>query len=86
MYDEGDERDFYQHPIQPQVAPREIPRTQPHVVETTDLGEGEIRKMIAQEISKALPSVLENYFNNKIIKENTRLMKVLLKSTKGKTI
>lgn len=50
------------------------------------ISEAEIRRMIAQEISKALPSVLENYFNNKIIKENTRLMKVLLKSTKGKTI
>jgi hypothetical protein len=70
VYDEGDERDFYQHPIQPQVAPREIPRTQPHVVETTDLGEGEIRKMIAQEIAKALPTIIEQYFDKRVLKEN----------------
>ena len=53
IYDDGDEKDFYEHPINPQVKAREIPRTQPHVTETTDLGEGEIRKMIAQEIAKA---------------------------------
>ena len=70
VYSEGDERDFYQHPIQPQVKPREIPRTQPHVVETTELGEGEIRKMIAQEIAKALPRIIEDYFDKRVIKEN----------------
>lgn len=70
VYNEGDERDFYNHPIQPQVKPREIPRTQPHVVETTDLSEGDIRKMIAQEIAKALPKIIEDYFDKRVIKEN----------------
>lgn len=70
VYSESDEREYYNHPIQPQVKPREIPRTQPHVVETTDLGEGEIRKMIAQEIAKALPKIIEAYFDKRVIKEN----------------
>jgi hypothetical protein len=43
-----------------------------------------IRKMIAEEISKALPSIVNDYFDNKIIKENTRLMKVLLKETRSR--
>jgi hypothetical protein len=70
IYSDDDERDFYEHPIEPQVRSREIPRTQPHVMETTDLGVGEIRKMIAQEIAKALPRIIEDYFDKRVIKEN----------------
>jgi hypothetical protein len=43
-----------------------------------------IKKMIAEEISKVLPGVVERYFDNKIIKENTRLMKVLLKESRNR--
>ena len=75
VYDESDERDFYQHPIQPEVTPREIPRTQPttqrkQIGEHTEVGESEIRKMIAQEIAKALPIVIEQYFDKRVLKEN----------------
>jgi hypothetical protein len=45
-----------------------------------------IKKMIAEELAKVLPSVVESYFDKKIIKENTRLMKVLLKSTQNKSV
>jgi hypothetical protein len=68
IYDELDEDDFYEHPIQPHVKPRELPRTQPHVTENV----GDIRKMIAEEISKALPSIIEQYFDKRLIKENVQ--------------
>lgn len=43
-----------------------------------------IRKIIAEEVAKILPTVIDNYMNKSIIKENTRLMKVLLKSSSNK--
>lgn len=36
-----------------------------------------IRKMIAEEIAKALPSIVENYFDKKMIKENIEVLKAL---------
>jgi hypothetical protein len=70
-YDEEDEGEYYSHPIQEQqVRPREIPNTQRRVVEHTEVGESEIRKMIAQEIAKALPVVIEQYFDKRVLKEN----------------
>jgi hypothetical protein len=71
-YDEDDERDFYSHPIQEQPKVREIPRTQPTTrrVEHTEVGESEIRTMIAQEIAKALPKIIEQYFDKRVLKEN----------------
>jgi hypothetical protein len=53
-------------------------KTNRHIPTPTGVSEDQIRVMIAQEISKALPKILENYFDKKIIKENTRLMKALL--------
>jgi hypothetical protein len=71
VYSEGDEREYFDHPIQPEVRPREIPQTQRRqVVEHTEVGESEIRKMIAQEIAKALPIVIEQYFDKRVLKEN----------------
>jgi hypothetical protein len=74
VYSESDERDFYDHPIQPKVQPREIPRTQPQTqrVEHVEVGESEIRKMIAQEIAKALPKIIEAYFDKRVLKENVQ--------------
>lgn len=60
--------------------------TQPTIireeVNTTNINEGQIRKIIAEELTKVLPSIVEKYFDNKVIKENTRLMKVLLKESR----
>ena len=69
VYNEGDERDFYEHPIQPQVKPREIPRTQPL---NESINVGSMRKMIAEEIAKALPGIIEDYFDKRVIKENVQ--------------
>jgi hypothetical protein len=49
----------------------------------TNTNSTDIRRIVAEEVAKVLPKVLENYFDKKIIKENTRLMKVLLKSSQG---
>lgn len=38
---------------------------------------GEIRKMIAEEIAKALPSIVEKYFDKKMIQENIEVLKAL---------
>lgn len=67
-YNDVDEKKF-QHPISPDVRPREIPRTQPSV---HDYNKGDIRKMIAEEIAKALPGVIEDYFDKRVIKENVQ--------------
>ena len=41
------------------------------------IDESLMRKMIAEEIAKALPSIVENYFDKKIIKENIEVLKAI---------
>ena len=36
-----------------------------------------IRKMIAEEIAKVLPSIVEKYFDKKLIQENVKILKSL---------
>lgn len=43
-----------------------------------------LRKMIAEEIAKALPGIVESYFDKKVIQENTRIMKNLIKSNNNR--
>jgi hypothetical protein len=71
-YDESDEGEYYSHPIKEEkVRPRDVPNTQRRpVTEHTEVGTSEIRKMIAQEIAKALPVVIEQYFDKRVLKEN----------------
>jgi hypothetical protein len=38
---------------------------------------GEIRKMIAEEIAKALPSIVDKYFDKRMIQENIEVLKAL---------
>lgn len=53
--------------------------TQNKVIEETtqSISEESIRKMITEEISKALPTIVENYFDKRIIKENIEVLKAL---------
>jgi hypothetical protein len=70
-YSENDEKEYYNHPIEPTPQPREIPNTQKrNIREQSEFGESDIRKMIAQEIAKALPIVIEQYFDKRVLKEN----------------
>lgn len=65
-YDEIDEGDHYSHPVtQTRV---EQPRQQ--ITETTKISSSGVRKMIAEEIAKALPSIIEQYFDKRVLKEN----------------
>jgi len=41
------------------------------------IDESLMRKMIAEEIAKALPSIVENYFDKKMIKENIKVLKAI---------
>ena len=41
-----------------------------------------IKKMIAEEIAKALPSIVEKYFDKKMIQENVKMLKVLTNKTR----
>ena len=48
------------------------------------LDNGHIRKMIAEEIAKVLPSIVEKYFDRKMIQENVNIWKSLrVKSKKS---
>ena len=50
----------------------------------TPINNGQIRKMIAEEIAKVLPSIVEKYFDRKMIQENVRIWKSLrVKSKKS---
>lgn len=81
VYSDGDEYDFM---TEQRHTPK--PRRQSSGGGMTGVSEAQVKKMIAEEISKVLPKVVEKYFDNKVIKENTRLMKVLLKESRNKKI
>jgi hypothetical protein len=44
---------------------------------STNIDKGVVRKMIAEEIAKALPSIVEKYFDKKMIQENVKMLKSL---------
>lgn len=51
----------------------------PNVIKETTVNESSIRKMIAEEIAKALPSIVEKYFDKKMIQENVKVLNALRK-------
>lgn len=67
-YSEDDEQDFTQQ--------RRVVRETKSPVQG-GLDESVIRKMIAEEIAKALPSIVEKYFDKKMIQENIDVLKSL---------
>lgn len=74
-YSEDDEFDFItekRHVIKESIKTKE-----------KDFEESTIRKMIAEEIAKALPSIVEKYFDKKMIQENVKLLKSIV--TKKRT-
>ncbi len=44
---------------------------------SANVDNGDVRKMIAEEIAKALPSIVEKYFDKKMIQENINVLKSL---------
>jgi len=55
----------------------------PNVIKETTVNESSIRKMIAEEIAKALPSIVEKYFDKKMIQENVKVLSALTKRRKA---
>lgn len=51
----------------------------PNIIKETTVNESSIRKMIAEEIAKALPSIVEKYFDKKMIQENVKVLNALRK-------
>jgi hypothetical protein len=78
-YSEEDEWDM-------QVRSKDVVTKKNRVVENIEMVKGPtqqgfdghvIRKMIAEEIAKALPGIVENYFDKKMIQENVKILKTL---------
>ena len=51
--------------------------TQQPKIKTKSVNMDVMRKMIAEEIVKALPSIVERYFDKKLIQENVKILKSL---------
>jgi hypothetical protein len=85
-YSDEDEHDLTEQRHVPTRREPKTRRTQvnPKQVGGSGISEKQLKRMIAEEIARVLPNVVEKYFDNKIIKENTRLMKVLLKESRGR--
>lgn len=84
-YSDEDEHDFMTEQTRHTPKPRTRPRVRETQVPNKQVGGGgisekQIKRMIAEEIAKVLPRVVENYFDKKVIKENMKLMKYVIKS------
>lgn len=71
-YSEDDEIDFSEKRVTPK---RNI--VEQKTIKSDNVSEGQIRKMIAEEIAKALPTIVEKYFDKKMIQENVKILKSL---------
>jgi len=78
-YSEEDEWDM-------QTRSKDVVSKKSRVIENVEMVKGPtqqgfdghvIRKMIAEEIAKALPGIVENYFDKKMIQENVKILKTL---------
>ena len=65
----------YGKPVSNTITKAPIPPTSNKA--SLNVNNGEIRKMIAEEIAKALPSIVEKYFDKKMIRENIEVLKAL---------
>jgi len=67
-YSEEDEVDFYEKP-----APRKkVIREERVSSSSVNVDENYLRKLIASELTKALPKVIEHYFDSRLVKENVQ--------------
>ena len=70
-YSEDDEVDMYEKPVRRQeVQKKRIIREE--VSEPINIDEKYLRKLIASELTKALPKIIEHYFDNRLVKENVQ--------------
>jgi len=71
-YSEDDEIDMYEKPIRRQETQKKRPIRENVISEPVNVDETYLRKLIASEISKALPKIIENYFDTRLVKENVQ--------------
>jgi hypothetical protein len=70
-YNEEDEVDMYEKPVRRQeVQKKRVIREE--VSEPINIDEKYLRKLIASELTKALPKIIEHYFDNRLVKENVQ--------------
>lgn len=71
-YNEEDEVDMYKKPIRRAETQKKRPINENVSPEVINIDEKYLRKLIASEITKALPKVIENYFDTRLVKENVQ--------------
>ena len=72
VYSEDDEIDMFANPTKkPEVKKRKVVNENFEPT-SVNVDESYLRKLIASEISKALPKIIENYFESRLVKENVQ--------------
>jgi|LakMenE01Jun11ns_1017448.scaffolds.fasta_scaffold9937974_2 hypothetical protein len=72
VYSEDDEIDMFAQPTKkPEIKKRKMV-TENFETSSVNVDEAHLRKLIASEISKALPKIIENYFESRLVKENVQ--------------
>ncbi len=71
-YNEEDEIDMYEKPIRRNETQKNRPISETVQSKPVDINESYLRKLIASEISKALPKIVEDYFDKRLVKENVQ--------------
>jgi len=71
-YNEQDEVDMYKKPVRRAEAQSKRPINENVSEKIVNIDEKYLRKLIASEITKALPKIVENYFDNRLVKENVQ--------------
>ena len=71
-YSEDDEVDMYKKPVRRSEVQKKRPINENMVQEPINVDEKYLRKLIASELTKALPKIIENYFDSRLVKENVQ--------------
>ena len=71
-YREDDEVDMYKKPIRRAETQKKRPINENISDEVVNIDEKYLRKLIASELTKALPKIIETYFDSRLVKENVQ--------------
>ena len=71
-YREDDEVDMYKKPVRRAETQSKRPINENVSSEVINIDEKYLRKLIASELTKALPKINENYFDSRLVKENVQ--------------
>jgi len=71
-YNEDDEVDMYEKPVRRSDVRKKRVMNEEVSSEPINIDEKYLRKLIASELTKALPKIIENYFESRLVKENVQ--------------